>query len=55
MPEKYENLQEVGEWKCPLCEETFTWSYMDLVHRGGPICPHCDEDLELVKTYITEK
>jgi len=42
------------EWKCtdPLdkgCECTIVWSYEDLADNGGPICPCCDSDMELME------
>ena len=35
-------------WKCPECGHTEEISYDWLAEHGGPVCPHCDCDLELV-------
>ena len=40
---------EKHDWHCPNpnCGYVCTWTYMDLVERGCPVCPECDEDLVL--------
>jgi len=34
-------------WKCPECGHTEEISYDWLAEHGGPVCEHCDCDMEL--------
>ena len=36
-----------GQWKCPDCEFTTSWTYIDCLD-GNPFCTDCDCDMELV-------
>ena len=34
-------------WKCPQCDSTAEISYDWLAEHGGPVCEHCDCDMDL--------
>ena len=34
-----------AKWECEKCGFTTPWSYADLVDRGNPKCPECDDDM----------
>lgn len=34
-------------WKCPQCGASLEISYDWLAERGGPVCEHCDCDMDL--------
>ena len=36
------------KWKCESCWHETRWSYDDLAYRGCPVCPYCDDDMELL-------
>jgi len=38
-------------WKCPECGETIEYSEEDLAQKGNPVCPKCDSDMEVSKTF----
>ena len=40
-------MMENRTWKCPDCGATTEISYDWLAENGGPICGHCDCDMEL--------
>jgi hypothetical protein len=37
----------MSTWKCPECGHTEEISYDWLAEHGGPVCEHCDCDMEL--------
>lgn len=44
----------VANWECvnaPQCDGYVSnWSYYDLVIKGNPVCPRCDDDMVCVLT-----
>jgi len=34
-------------WKCYECNTETEWSDEDVADKGTPVCPNCDEDMEL--------
>ena len=42
---KYQGESWVFE--CPECGFGDKWTSRDLVERGTPVCPHCDEDMRI--------
>jgi transcription elongation factor Elf1 len=34
-------------WRCPICDDTTTWTWLDAEKRGNPVCGQCDEDMNL--------
>ena len=34
-------------WDCPECNESQKGSLIDMIEVGVPICPGCDEDMEI--------
>jgi len=41
----YENKDSV--WRCPVCDETTIWTWLDAEEKGSPVCQPCDEDMNL--------
>jgi len=35
-------------WECEDCSYQTEWSYDQLAEQGGPVCPNCDNDMELL-------
>ena len=35
-------------FRCDKCSEEVKWSMNNVVDAGTPICPECDEEMELV-------
>jgi hypothetical protein len=40
-------MSRARTWKCPQCGLTLEVSYDWLAEHGGPVCEHCDSDMEL--------
>ena len=40
-------MNMIRTWKCPDCWETREISYDWLAEHGGPICEHCDCDMDI--------
>ena len=34
-------------WVCVECKLKEEWTYLDLATRGTPVCPKCDDDMQL--------
>ena len=34
------------KWNCPHCKFTDTWTYLDFITRGSPVCPKCDIEMK---------
>ena len=39
---------EVRTWICTECKYKTHWTYNQLANEGSPICPNCDDVMELI-------